>query len=164
VRSTRTDLPPGEARRSVLARWLVGSARSGHYARVPDAPEDHPPVAAPRHLGGPTVEPRFHRMRQRRARGTRAAINWADHLRPWLTVAFGILFLCFWVVELVTSSVTWHWVIGAVAATAFAVVVGLLVRWFRRPVDPESLERLRATRESSRLVSRQADAACSTTF
>jgi hypothetical protein len=94
-------------------------------------------------------------MRERRARGTRAALNWNDNFRLWLTAAFGLLFLSFGLIELITSSVTWQRVCGVVVAAACLLLVAFLVRWLLRPVDPESLDRLRTTRESSRLISRR---------
>lgn len=102
-----------------------------------------------RHWSG-EVEPIFAVIRERRRRGTRAALDWRYEFQTYLGLMVVLFFALAGGVDLLDGERWWQPVVGSLLLVSTVTVVGLLVRWIRRPVDPESKARLDAFHESMR--------------
>jgi hypothetical protein len=80
-------------------------------------------------------------VRERRARGTRGALDWKYSFRLYAFVPLILMFGAVGGIDLLAKDVWWQRVIGVTLVLATALVVGVLVRWLVRPVDPMSQER-----------------------
>lgn len=88
------------------------------------------------------------RVRERRRRGTRAALNWKYNFRIYVLVPLGFVVAVVAAVDLVEVGSAWRRSLGLVALLAIGVAVIGLVRYLRRPVDPDSARRRQEYYES----------------
>jgi hypothetical protein len=87
------------------------------------------------------------RYRERRARGTRCALDWRHGYRQFLMVPIGLQCGAFGGFDLVSKGAWWQRELGVLVLAATAAAIGALARWLIRPVDEDSLQRLLARRE-----------------
>lgn len=88
--------------------------------------------------------------KERRRRGTRAALDWKYSIRTYLFVPFGFAMGSFGGLDLLDKEPLWQQVGGALLIVATLVAGAALVRWLLLPVDPQSRARLDAYYEEMR--------------
>jgi len=83
------------------------------------------------------------------------AVDRDIHFRVALIAATGPIGMFTSGMQLIRTSVVWKQAAGGAAMATWLLLVALITRWLLKPVDPESLELLRSTRDSGRLISRR---------
>lgn len=90
-------------------------------------------------------------VRERRSRGTRAALDWKYSFRLYVFVPLTLMIGIVGGLDLLGNGHWWLGLAGLLVLLSSAVIIGLSARWLLRPVDPMSKERLRQYHEEMRL-------------
>lgn len=89
-------------------------------------------------------------VRDRRARGSRVALDW-NYFRLYAFVPLILMIGFAGGIELVSQEPWWQRLLGVALLLVIVLVIGSLVRWLMRPVDPASKERVRQYHDEMRL-------------